>query len=415
MKKFCLLIFCGLIFFNDLRCMLIFDKNLSIDNPGLSLNYSEQPEIDMLLSETSFLSALNNNSENKGIKVGLCHVQNKRYRRTMEDEHDVRLAQDHVFFSVFDGHGGKQVADYLKNNLYNNLISDQNFSTNIPAAIRFSFDKTDRDIVKEGIGARCGSTATTALIKNNKIYIANVGDSRTVLCDRNGNVLFESKDHKPNDPAEKARIEAAGGSVEECVGNISRVNRYLSVARAFGDSCMKTLIISTPDITELDLTPNMGFLILACDGLWDILTSEQVAEIVKNAPDVQCAAQQLAKEALNLNHPECPKGDNISVIVVDLRGLFGCCHVEQAETYSTGQIEIIESDLEDIEINQVSLNSESIENIKNKLNKYLTIIRNIYLSFSKADQANLANMQKQIRLICLKTRIGNLIKILNEK
>ncbi|MCF7799599.1 protein phosphatase 2C domain-containing protein [Candidatus Babeliales bacterium] len=243
-----------------------------------------------------------------GLSVGFKDEHNPRYRPTMEDNHDIQITPGHAFFGIYDGHGGKEVADYLTAHLYNNLIADPNFNTNIQRAFTDSFAKTDSDLATAGhMGT--GSTATTALIKGNKIYIANVGDARTVLYDRNGNVIFASKDHKPDSPDETQRITDAGGFV---VGH--RVSGILAVSRAFGDHIMKHLVISTPDITELDLTPNAGFLILACDGLWDVVNNERAGEIVNRAPSVQAAAAQLVDIALKMG-----SRDNISVLVVDLR------------------------------------------------------------------------------------------------
>ncbi|MCF7799600.1 protein phosphatase 2C domain-containing protein [Candidatus Babeliales bacterium] len=298
-------------------------------------SYSNHEEIKQLKKEVQRLKSNVNNLERRGIKVGLAYTHNQPARGEMQDNHDIKF--NHIsFFAVYDGHGlsGEIVSNYLKEHLYNNILSDQSFNTNIPAAINSSFAKTDEDIKNEIFkddesknSNGGGSTATTALIKGNKIYIANVGDSRTIVLNRNGELIFKTEDHKPNSTKEMNRILQAEGRVINDRYGIPRVEGF-ALSRAFGDHFVfqrpiKHLIISTPDIEPLDLTSDVAFLVLACDGLWDVVSSEQAGEIVNRAPNVQAAAEELVKKALSgLPGPDgfmrfCM--DNISVLVVDLR------------------------------------------------------------------------------------------------
>ena len=129
-----------------------------------------------------------------------------------------------------------------------------------------------------------GSTSITMLIKKNKIYIANLGDSRCVACTSEGKTEPWSEDHKPSEALETARIEAAGGDVE-----MDRVNGKLAVSRAFGDFHYKAdmnltddkqLIIATPDVQVKDLDAKTKFAILACDGIWEVLSNEEVIDFI---------------------------------------------------------------------------------------------------------------------------------------
>lgn len=123
-----------------------------------------------------------------------------------------------------------------------------------------------------------GCTATIVLLANERIYCANAGDSRTVLC-RDGKAIEMSHDHKPTDENEKARIEAAGGMVIR-----DRVDCVLSLSRSIGDHAFKDdeklkpeeqKVCATPDIKVENFTKNDQFIIVACDGIWDCKSSQE--------------------------------------------------------------------------------------------------------------------------------------------
>lgn len=129
-----------------------------------------------------------------------------------------------------------------------------------------------------------GCTATTALFANNKIYVANAGDSRTVLSVK-GIAKPLSFDHKPQHEGEKSRIINAGGFVGS-----DRVNGNLALSRALGDFDFKRdyfrlpeeqIVTALPDIISHEITPDDEFLVLACDGIWDCMNSQAVVEYVR--------------------------------------------------------------------------------------------------------------------------------------
>lgn len=129
-----------------------------------------------------------------------------------------------------------------------------------------------------------GCTATTAIIAKNRIYCANSGDSRTVLGVK-GIAKPLSFDHKPQNEGERARICAAGGFVEA-----GRVNGNLALSRAIGDFEFKRsaslppeeqIVTVFPDVMEHEISPDDEFLILACDGIWDCMDSQEVVEFVR--------------------------------------------------------------------------------------------------------------------------------------
>ena len=196
-------------------------------------------------------------------------------RRTMEDDHDNRIMGSQAFFGVYDGHGGANAAKYTTKNLYNNFLAEKG---TIPNRLIQAFEKTDQQIQNS---MNDGTTAVAAFINGDKAYIANAGDARALII-RNGKIITATKDHKPNDPVEKARIEREDGLVWR-----GRVGGRLAVARALGDKGIIG-VSATPDIYEQTLQ-NGDIIVLACDGLWDVMTNKQVAQLVHTAVQKQRA------------------------------------------------------------------------------------------------------------------------------
>ncbi|KAF9401543.1 Protein phosphatase 2C 2 [Mortierella sp. AD011] len=210
----------------------------------------------------------------------------------MEDAHttlpDVEDAPGTAFFAVYDGHGGGKVARYCSERLHKNISSDAAFSaSDFRGAINNGFLETDRALrdEPEHEGDSSGCTAITATITyENILYVGNAGDSRAVLC-RDGVATALSFDHKPADIEESTRILFAGGSVES-----GRVNGLLAVSRALGDFKLKMgdtsqpgdqIVIAIPDIIEHRLTDDDEFLVLACDGIWEGMSSKQVVSFIR--------------------------------------------------------------------------------------------------------------------------------------
>ena len=150
-----------------------------------------------------------------------------------------------------------------------------------------------------------------ALLMDGVIYVANVGDSRAVLS-ANGRAVPLSADHKPDRKDERQRIENLGGRV--VFWGTWRVEGVLAVTRAFGDRQLKPLVSSAPDIVRHTISEYDQFLILASDGLWDVLSNERAVEIVSSIyPDTKTASFVLVQTAFEMG-----SSDNITALVVDL-------------------------------------------------------------------------------------------------
>jgi len=140
------------------------------------------------------------------------------------------------------------------------------------------------------------------------LYSANAGDARGVLC-RAGKAVRLTYDHKGSDKQEAKRITDAGGFVMS-----GRVNGVLAVTRSLGDSSMKEFVVGSPYTTETELCEEDEFLILACDGLWDVAGDQQAVDLIREIPDAQEASKILLSYALNKSTT-----DNVTILVVRLR------------------------------------------------------------------------------------------------
>ncbi|GLU01199.1 hypothetical protein SLE2022_185200 [Rubroshorea leprosula] len=221
-------------------------------------------------------------------------------RSSMEDFYETRI--DGVggevvgLFGVFDGHGGVRAAEYVKQNLFSNLIRHPNFISDTKSAIADAYNHTDSEFLKsENAQSRdAGSTASTAILVGDRLLVANVGDSRAVIC-RGGNAVAVSRDHKPDQSDERQRIEDAGGFV--MWAGTWRVGGVLAVSRAFGDRLLKQYVVADPEIQEEKIDSSLEFLILASDGLWDVVTNEEAVAMIKPIEDPEEAARSLMQEA----------------------------------------------------------------------------------------------------------------------
>ncbi|CAH9115825.1 unnamed protein product [Cuscuta epithymum] len=221
-----------------------------------------------------------------------------------------------AFYGVFDGHGGTDAALFVRNNILKFILEDSFFPICLEKAIKNAFLKADYAFVDDSsVDTSSGTTALTALLCERRLVIANAGDCRAVL-GKWGRAYELSKDHKPDSVQERRRIEKLGGAIYN-----GYLNGRLSVARALGDWHMKgpkglaCPLSGEPEVQEIMLSEEDEFLIMGCDGLWDVMSS-------------QCAVTMARKELMAHNDPErCSRGlvrealkrntcDNLTVIVV---------------------------------------------------------------------------------------------------
>lgn len=248
--------------------------------------------------------------------VGIAHDRNARFRRTMEDEHVIidNFAGNpsHGYFAIYDGHGGRGAVDFTAKTLHKNLAEEFEKNPQVPPpdALRHAYLSTDKQMSEAQIQFSGTTSISILLLKkgNDKIlYSANAGDARAVL-NRNGKAHRLSYDHKGSDESETKRIVDAGGFVV-----LNRVNGILAVTRSLGDHAMKDYVIGDPHLTETKLEPTDTHVIIACDGLWDVASDQEVVDLIAQDTDAQKMSDKLLIHALRNGST-----DNISVMVVIL-------------------------------------------------------------------------------------------------
>lgn len=264
------------------------------------------------------------------------------------------METDNGYFAIFDGHAGTFAADWCGKKLH--IILEDLIRANpkipIPELLDQTFTSVDAQLEKLPL-KNSGCTAVTAILrwedretktsshpeldsltpeslatahgsdtvnhtdrssitglngKNSKnclenlrkssnrqrvLYTANVGDARVILC-RNGRALRLSYDHKGSDELEGKRVASAGGLILN-----NRVNGVLAVTRALGDNYMKDLVTGHPYTTETVIQPDIDeFLVLACDGIWDVCTDQEAVNLVREINEPTTAAKKLVNYAL---------------------------------------------------------------------------------------------------------------------
>lgn len=139
---------------------------------------------------------------------------------TRFDKSNPLSSKDINLFGVFDGHGGNKCSNYLKDNLFNDMLMRRDFGKNLDTNIRDSFMASDDAYLKliDSAGGmqvdRSGSCAIVCMIIDNKVYFSNVGDSRAILSRRVGEMVVQcTEDHKPAAQNESLRIMAHGGTI----------------------------------------------------------------------------------------------------------------------------------------------------------------------------------------------------------
>ncbi|KAF6156516.1 hypothetical protein GIB67_011317 [Kingdonia uniflora] len=299
-------------------------------------------------------------------------------RRFMEDEH-IRIdnLSSHLgslftcptpsaFYGVFDGHGGPDAAAYMKKNAIRFFFEaddfpqtadfDDVFLEKVENSIRKAFLLADLALADDcTVNSSSGTTALTALVLGRNLLVANAGDCRAVLC-RKGQAIDMSEDHKPIHALERKRVEELGGYIDD-----GYLNGVLSVSRALGDWDMKlpkgssSPLIADPEFHQMLLTEEDEFLIIGCDGIWDVMTSQHAVSIVRRGlrrhdNPGQCA-RDLVMEALRLN-----TFDNLTVVVV--------CFSSQDH-----HRELSPRPTRQMRLKSCSLSEEALCNLKNWLDK----------------------------------------------
>ncbi|XP_043115369.1 protein phosphatase, Mg2+/Mn2+ dependent, 1Lb [Puntigrus tetrazona] len=229
-------------------------------------------------------------------------------------------------YGVFDGHGGETAAEYAKAHLPVMLRQQlqryekqkESGAPSPQSILKQQILDMDKEILEKLSASfdEAGTTCLVALLSEKELTVANVGDSRAVLCDQDGNAVPLSHDHKPYQLKERKRIKKAGGFIS--FNGSWRVQGVLAMSRSLGDYPLKNLNVLTPDpdVLTFDLDKlQPQFMILASDGLWDAFSNEEAVHFIKERLDEpHFGAKSIALQSF---YRGCP--DNITVMVVKFK------------------------------------------------------------------------------------------------
>ncbi|KAL0327614.1 UNVERIFIED_CONTAM: putative protein phosphatase 2C 60 [Sesamum angustifolium] len=313
--------------------------------------------------------------ENDRLRFGLSSMQG--WRATMEDAHAAipNLDYSTSFFGVYDGHGGKVVAKFCAKYLHQQVLKHEAYlAGDIGTSVQKAFfrmdemmrgqrgwrelavlgdklnkfsgmiegliwsprggdknDQVDDWASEEGphsdfSGPTSGSTACVAIVRENRLVVANAGDSRCVIS-RKGQAYNLSRDHKPDLEVERDRILKAGGFI-----HAGRVNGSLNLARAIGDMefkqnkflpAKKQIVTADPDINIVELCDDDEFVVLACDGIWDCMSSQQLVDFIREQLKSESKLSLVCEKVLDRCLAPSTAGgegcDNMTMILVQFK------------------------------------------------------------------------------------------------
>ena len=239
--------------------------------------------------------------------------KNLKYRQSMEDIGvmlpDFIPEKKLSLFGIFDGHGGNDVVKYIKNRLpeiiKTNITNNNNDS--IENSLISAFNKIDEEL-KFYDSEYTGSTATILLFQDNILYCANVGDSTAFIVYDNY-IKKISTDHKCTNPKEEERILLKGGKITK-----NRVMGQLVLSRSLGDLyCKKFGVSNIPDISINKLDRNVKYIVVASDGIWDVVKDNELLELSGNRKNAEGLCKDLVKLSINKETK-----DNVSCIVISI-------------------------------------------------------------------------------------------------
>lgn len=253
-----------------------------------------------------------------GVKYPVSYWTERGGRPYQEDRYHAMKSTNNAdvsLYGIFDGHGGYQAAQFCREYLLQAIGADTDWESNPTQTISRCFHSVDREFSAKARAQSLndGTTAITAAFHNGKIIVGNAGDSRAVLVHRGGRVTPMSIDHHPDRKDEETRIRKLGGKLIHW--GRWRVEGVLAVSRAIGDVSLQPYITCEPEIMEKKIDHEDEYLVIASDGLWDVLENEDVGKLVTvYGKDFIHLAKMLCTEALKKG-----SSDNITALVIDVK------------------------------------------------------------------------------------------------
>jgi protein phosphatase 1L len=287
--------------------------------PRLEASSNQKFDFSKFLAETeSKYEDFNKEGENYNLSMKKCH------RKTMEDRATVeKLNENTTFYGVYDGHRNSYTSEYLQKNLHNLIYENSDFAKNPQQAMKERIYKIDQDVCKnqEKLNLQGGSTALCAVVNAEKMYLANVGDSKAIVIKKTETITI-NKEHLASDDQEKKIIEERGGFVFEKRNSSGRVRSLvqgsLEISRSIGDRAYKQYISCEPDIYEYQFTDDDEYIIMGSDGFWKEMDEEETLKYIRRYGRSEGLCKYLIEEASSRKNVNV---DNITLIVIDLKKL----------------------------------------------------------------------------------------------
>jgi serine/threonine protein phosphatase PrpC len=246
----------------------------------------------------------------------------------MEDRlaYEPNIVKGFDYFAVFDGHGGADVASYLKTHMgrvlkgkLETILANNSDALSIEDMKQVIYDSFKQIVhqIPTIISLQTGSTAVVVLKYAKHICVANCGDSRAIMNNGLHGVVELTKDHKPNRTDEYERITKNGGSVALAYrGDVPRVNGVLAVSRSVGDFLLFPHVTWEPEIKYFHATDRNAYLFIGTDGIWDTVSNLEVVEII-NKCFMTSQYKSIGNEIVSLARSR-GSGDNIAFLIAPI-------------------------------------------------------------------------------------------------
>jgi len=240
------------------------------------------------------------------------------------------------FFGVFDGHGGSRAANYTQEHLCEHLAQHPELFDNPTKAMADSFAATEAGWTTEALQHDWmdGTTAAVAAMLDSRLVVGNVGDSELVLCCASKALPLTAVHNMKKNASEIERVKAAGGKVHSNRVGHPKFNPAvisLGVSRAIGDIAFKhekytdgkpSGLVADPEVALRELTGEEQFLIIGCDGLWDVVEHQQAVDVALTSLNKGASVTEVSQELGDLAS-KLGSRDNITVMIMLLDSIAG--------------------------------------------------------------------------------------------
>jgi len=251
------------------------------------------------------------------------------------EEKSKNLGLKSFLFLVCDGHGGKEAAEFVQVHFFNKIMKHPSIQEEPEKAIMNCFEEIESEFKKfvqeKDLDGLVGTTITFIFIINQILYVANVGDSSAIICTKGISTIL-TKCHSTNNPEERLRIEQEGGKIVSDRSGVIRLGHpvwnsdYVNIGltRTIGDLYFKSEeyiagkksgLIAIPSIIKRNITPDDQFVLIASDGFWEVLNSNEVSEFVLS--NFHLDSFDICKQLVEFSR-EKGSNENVTVLLIKL-------------------------------------------------------------------------------------------------